>query len=113
MKQAHAQAINDVATEMHEIAKSKGWHDEDAPFANFVANLHGEVSEMWEAYRAGKLSAPCDKPVKLTCLEEELADIVIRAMDTAAKCGVDLGQAILKKSEYNHARSYRHGGKVA
>lgn len=113
MKYAHAQAINEVTTEMFEIAKSKGWHDEDQPFANLVANLHGEVSELWEAYRRGELTKSCDKPVLLNCIEEELADIVIRSMDTAGKFGVDLGQAILKKSEYNRTRARRHGGKLA
>jgi len=113
VKHAHAQAINEVTTEMFEIAKSKGWHDTDQPFSNFVANLHGEASELWEEYRRGTLNSPCDKPVQLTCIEEELADIVIRAMDTAGRMGVDLGNAILKKSEYNRARPYRHGNKLA
>ena len=69
---------------MHEVwvnAEDHGFH---APGTNneppsWVANLHGEVSEFWEAYRRGTLKNPCDKKgLDLTCAEEELADIIIR-----------------------------------
>lgn len=119
MKNEQANAISEVATEMYAIAASKGFHQYEVPgevpanFGAWCANLHGEVSELWEAYRKHNLHNQCDKPVQMTCAEEELADVVIRAMDTAVALGVDLGQAILKKSEYNRARSHRHGGKAA
>ena len=119
MKHEQAKAITDVASEMYEIATDKGFHNGDvrgtvpANFGACCANLHSEVSELWEAYRHHELDRQCEKPVQLTCAEEELADIVIRAMDMATAIGVDLGQSILKKSEYNRARSYRHGGKAA
>ena len=45
--------------------------------------------------------------------EEELADIVIRAMDTAVVLGIDLGEAIARKSEYNRQRPFRNGEKLA
>jgi NTP pyrophosphatase (non-canonical NTP hydrolase) len=49
----------------------------------------------------------------MTCAEEELADIVIRAFDTAYAIGVDIGTAVLKKADYNKKRIHRHGGKRA
>ena len=49
----------------------------------------------------------------LTCLEEELADIVIRAFDTAKALGVDIERAVSVKHAFNASRPYRHGGKVA
>lgn len=112
--------ITDWADEVHALASAKGWHEEgtsDARTPQFVANIHGECSELWEAYRKGALRSPCDKAGKmvepLTCLEEELADIVIRAFDTAKALGVDIERAVSVKHAFNASRPYRHGGKVA
>lgn len=110
-----------VCSHVWHVGKSKGWKDNgQIPIAVMTSNLHGEVSELWEAYRSGKLNEPCDKAHKmkelgiepLTCIEEELADIVIRAMDTAQEYGVDLGRAIVAKDAYNQTRPHRHGGKI-
>jgi NTP pyrophosphatase (non-canonical NTP hydrolase) len=89
--------------------------------AVFLINIHGEVSEAWEAFRGGDLFAPCDKAEKmasiglhpLTCIEEELADIVIRCLDTAETFGIDLERAIEVKHAYNGTRAPKHGGKLA
>jgi NTP pyrophosphatase (non-canonical NTP hydrolase) len=86
----------------------------------YTANLAGEVSELWEAARAGKLHAPCDKAEKmreaglpaLSCIEEELADIQIRAMDTAYVFGVDLDKAVAVKHAFNTTRPRFHGNKL-
>ena len=117
MKHEQAKAITDVASEMYEIATDKGFHNGDvrgtvpANFGAWCANLHSEVSELWEAYRHHELDRQCEKPVQLTCAEEELADIVIRAMDTAHALGISLGNAIAKKSKYNEGRPHKHGKK--
>jgi NTP pyrophosphatase (non-canonical NTP hydrolase) len=85
------------------------------------ANLHGETSEFWEAFRAGTLNEPCDKAPKmeamglpaLTCAEEEIADVIIRALDQAQAHGVDVAKAVAVKAAYNSGRAYLHGGKQA
>jgi NTP pyrophosphatase (non-canonical NTP hydrolase) len=84
-------------------------------------NLHTEVSELWESYRNGELFLPCDKADKmiqlglkpLTNAEEELADIVIRAFDTAEALGIDIEAAVSAKHDYNMSRPLKHGGKLA
>jgi hypothetical protein len=83
--------------------------------AAWCANLHGEVSELWEAYRRGKLDAPCDKEgCQLTCAEEEVADIFIRNLDTAKQLGIhDVERVIRIKHEYNRQRPFLHGNKKA
>ncbi len=89
--------------------------------AVFDVNLHGEVSELWEAFRDGRINARCDKAEKmealglpaLTCAEEEIADIIIRALDTANALGVDVRRAIAVKHAYNTTRPILHGGKLA
>lgn len=107
--------LNALAIHVYGIAKSKGFHEEPVPIAVACANLHGEVSELWEAYRRGLLDKPCDKKTAqtLTCLEEELADIIIRALDTAEENGVDIGRAVMVKSAYNETRAHMNGGKIA
>lgn len=124
-----ARVLREVAQEMYENSKVHGFHDEETPILHsnpdindltlkqrigtWIANLHGEVSELWEAYRNRKLFLKCDKACDLTFAEEELADIAIRCMDTAVALGVDLGKAVSIKSEYNRNRAYKHGGKLA
>ena len=43
----------------------------------------------------------------------ELADCIIRILDTCAEMGIDIERAIAIKNEYNKSRPYRHGGKKA
>jgi NTP pyrophosphatase (non-canonical NTP hydrolase) len=112
--------IQQAANAAHALAHEKGWHKEglgEHRVPALIANLHGEVSELWEAYRNGTLNKPCDKASKmvepLTCAEEELADIVIRAFDTAGVLGIDIARAICVKHAFNEKRPYRHGGKKA
>ena len=49
----------------------------------------------------------------MTYAEEELADIIIRALDTACQLGVDMNNAVSNKMKYNLSRPYRHGNKKA
>lgn len=118
-------AMDRLALLMHSIAASKGFHSGEPKrlkdgtvflppkFGDWCMNLVSEVAELWEAYRKGKLGSPCDKDCGLTCAEEELADIVIRVMDTAVALGLSLGKSVLLKAAYNKTRSYRHGNKKA
>lgn len=63
--------------------------------------------------RGEDLDKQCDKPVTMTCAEEELADIIIRALDTAYALKVDIDWAVGQKHFYNTSRPFRHGGKLA
>lgn len=116
---AVATTLSQFAVEVEANAVAKGFRpmgrcDDREAVAVFVSNEHSEVSELWEAYRAGKLHEPCDKPgLGLTCAEEELADVVIRAMDASRALGVDLGAAVVAKHKYNLSRPRLHGGKKA
>lgn len=111
--------LNDLACMAYTNATAKGFHDGDrvplpiSRIAEFVANLHGEASELWEAARKGKLGDLCDKGIPLTCAEEELADILIRCLDTAVALGVNIGKAVATKHAYNTTRPHKHGGKLA
>jgi NTP pyrophosphatase (non-canonical NTP hydrolase) len=120
-------ALNELSELVYKNAVEKGFHDKNASrslvdnYAVWTTNIHGEVSELWEAARKGSLEKPCDKErtdhcdvdCDLTCEEEELADIVIRALDTAKARNIDIGRAVLTKHEYNQSRPHMHGGKLA
>lgn len=115
--------LNQLAYEIHKLAIAKGWYgipqDENAFIERMCNNLHDEVSELHEAWRNGKLHNPCSKSIKmialhmrpLSCLEEELADIIIKALDDSVHLGVDIQRAVDIKHAYNHSRPKRHGGK--
>lgn len=121
------EALTKFAKEVYLNACEKGFHDADASrsvvdsYAVWMVNLHGEVSELWEAARNGVVTHPCDKAKKMSELgipsityeEEELADIIIRALDTAAARGIDIGKAVEAKHEFNKTRPHKHGGKLA
>jgi NTP pyrophosphatase (non-canonical NTP hydrolase) len=112
--------LNLLAREAFKIAADHGFHptEEDVgpSVPVHVANLHGEVSELWEAFRKGELHAPCNKfslGCPLTCAEEEIADVLIRALDFCAQFGIDADRAVAIKMSFNRTRPHRHGGKIA
>ncbi len=96
------EAFAAIVDEVHETARSKGWHETKVPMPIHLALIHSEVSEALEADRKGYGS---DK------VAEELADVVIRVMDTAAAHGLNLADALFRKMAVNKGREYRHGGR--
>ncbi len=112
--------LNGLAELAHNCAKDHGFHDANADrstienFAIWTTNIHGEVSELWEAARNNTLDQPCDKPaLTLTCEEEELADIILRTLDLAKARNVNIGLAVIMKYNFNLDRPHKHGSKLA
>jgi len=94
---------------VYAVAVSKGWHVSRNEIGTDLALIHGELSEALEAARIG--DPPSMHIPRFTCIEEELADVVIRCMDVAVERGWRLAEAIVAKNEYNMSRPHRHGGK--
>lgn len=126
---------------VREINRANGWLDDERTVGDDIALLHSEASEALEAYRdhglddatdadaqrayeehrwadaRGKLPEPCadqcqTTPPKPEGFGSELADVLIRLLDTADRRGVDLVAEFERKSAYNATRGHRHGGKL-
>lgn len=111
----------------HETALAKGWYNPPKTFGEYLVLLHAEISEALEEYRNGHqpheiyhvipkvLEAdPEVQPIykKPEGVPIELADLLIRLLDTCEYYNIDLIGAVLEKMKYNETRSFRHGGKV-
>lgn len=118
-------ALSEWQKAMHLIAKSKGWWtnqetgdpiDPIARLPETIALIHSEASEALEEFRNDHMdvwysdSSIGPKPEGFGI---ELADVVIRCLDTAHSLGIDLEAMIRLKANYNRKRAYRHGGKRA
>lgn len=113
--------IETIADEVHANAVNKGFHPQEEPlftwFSNQVNNSHCELSELWESYRSGNFSNPCDKNPGLaklglqglTCAEEEYADILIRTLDQMRRLKIEIGRVVRIKHAYNLTRPHKHG----
>jgi NTP pyrophosphatase (non-canonical NTP hydrolase) len=100
----------EVAMETLQIAKDHGWEEPNQNDGESICLMHSELSEALEAVRHG--NPPSVHIPQFSGVEEELADVVIRIMNYAARKGYRLPEAILAKKEFNRNRSFRHGGKA-
>ena len=63
--------------------------------------IHSEISEAMEGHRK---NLPDDKLPHRPMIEVELADAIIRILDTAKGLGLDIGGAVAEKMEFNMMR---------
>lgn len=103
--------------EIRAVNMANGWGQPDEAYGSAahhdivkLALITTEVAEGIEAIRHG--NPPSDHVPEISGLEEELADVIIRALDTAESRGFNMDAAVALKLAYNRSRGYRHGGKV-
>lgn len=133
--QTFINAIGDMTQEIHKNAVEHGFYEVVPSIPERLMLTVGELAEALEEYRNdtptqyvvrqepdAKSASGCrvnwitnpmewrpgEKPEGIA---SELADAVIRIMDTCAEQGIDLGAMIAIKHAYNKTRPYKHGGK--
>ncbi|WP_052362224.1 hypothetical protein [Geminisphaera colitermitum] len=106
-----------LASEIYAIGKASGFYDHahtDPEFnhAEKLALMHSELSEALEGLRDGPFPGKADdKPTYRPMVEVELADTIIRIMNYATHCGLNVAGALVEKAAFNATRGHRHGGK--
>lgn len=93
-------ALTSIAYKVHNVALKHGWWDEERNLGEVLCLIHSEVSEALECLRNNGGTEN---------FAEELADILIRTLDLAAKLNINIGYALLVKNEKNILRPYKHG----
>lgn len=101
-----AEMVNALGDVVHE-ANKKWWIDLhtgepiERNFGELIALAHSELSEALEGHRKNLMD---DKLPHRPMVEVELADTMIRILDTARGLGMDLGGAMAEKMIYNASR---------
>ena len=124
--------LNQLAKDIFETAKAKGWYDEPKHAAVKHMLMVTEIAEATEEARKGTppvyfetehgmvtmfdLGGEMSMSVgHMLCKPEgeliELADVVIRILDYCGSKDWDLERAIKAKHAYNQTREHKHGGK--
>lgn len=97
-----------MAELVHDWSRRKGfWDGVDRNDGEMIALMHSELSEALESLRAG--NGADDKIPEFSGVEAELADTVIRIMDTSRGRGWRVAEAIVAKMQHNETRAYKHG----
>lgn len=107
-------SVTALQSEIHTMAKEKGWWDEPRTLGDVLCLVHSEISEALEEFRNGHAPdeiyfAESGKPEGVPV---ELADAVIRILDYFGYLGLSAEKVLQLKVDYNATRSHRHGGKA-
>lgn len=94
--------VNAMKMMCHGQASAMGWHDKPREIGTDLMLIVSEISEAMEGARKDLMD---DHLPHRKMLEVELADAVIRILDTAGKYNLDLGGAMFEKLKYNLTRA--------
>ncbi|KAF9609615.1 hypothetical protein IFM89_017754 [Coptis chinensis] len=92
-------SLKDLSRKLEEFAKERNWEQYHSP-RNLLLALVGEVGELSEIFQwRGEVpkGLPNWKDSEKEHLGEELSDVLLYLIRLADICGIDLGDAALKK----------------
>lgn len=126
--------LAELARQIHDNARAHGFWEAERNMGEMLMLAVSELSEALEEHRAGRppvwyqhrqpcavqsdgLPIPADElgpcsgaPVcKPEGVAVELADCLIRCLDTMHSLGVDIDAVVAEKMAYNAARPFKHG----
>ncbi len=96
---------------INQTCERHGWNDDSPNKGEMIALEHSELSERLEWVRKGH-DIPSDHLAGMTGEEEEVADLIIRALHYSALFGLRISETICNKIKFNINRSFKHGGKL-
>ncbi|XP_004479423.1 dCTP pyrophosphatase 1 [Dasypus novemcinctus] len=102
--------LEDIRRLHAEFAAERDWGQFHQP-RNLLLALVGEVGELAELFQWKPDEEPGPQawpPRERAALQEELSDVLIYLVALAARCHVDLPQAVLSKMETNRKRYPAH-----
>nr|XP_020740318.1 dCTP pyrophosphatase 1 [Odocoileus virginianus texanus]XP_020740319.1 dCTP pyrophosphatase 1 [Odocoileus virginianus texanus]XP_020740320.1 dCTP pyrophosphatase 1 [Odocoileus virginianus texanus]XP_020740322.1 dCTP pyrophosphatase 1 [Odocoileus virginianus texanus] len=102
--------LEDIRRLHAEFAAERDWEQFHQP-RNLLLALVGEVGELAELFQWKPDEEPGPQawsPRERAALQEELSDVLIYLVALAARCRVDLPQAVLSKMDINRQRYPAH-----
>lgn len=102
-------ALRGIQKTIHASCLAAGWYSDletgqpiERNFGEVIALMHSELSEALEGWRKNLM----DDHLPSRCMTEvELADTIIRILDTAQAEGLDVAGAMQEKFSYNQTRA--------
>lgn len=102
-------SLNELAKDIHRIAVDHGFWDADRNMGEMLMLATSELAEALEEHRTGKPAEYEGEHGKPEGVAVELADCIIRCLDTMQSLGVDVEAVIARKIAYNRTRPHKHG----
>ena len=110
--------INLLAARLNAQAKKKGFPDKKENLPEALMLVVSELSEALEELRS--LPLDCDRDLELSVVTigesgkpegfcVEVIDAIIRLLDIAADCYIDVATVLMLKAAFNETRPHKHG----